>query len=459
MKDINMKPKYYLPVIGGVIVLIAVYFLFFKGNSEIEKAIKSLNAQNYDMAVSNLKELLYDDEENIEAKSLLLYAQVRKSFEEQNIKTFDKAFRISVPNFVVMKNLIYQNKLNKEGSLKQKERERFLETSKNLRKQLSEQGIVTNDLDELESLLKNLCKLGSENFKIAQGDEVDQALYAFILAGNAFFGNSESGVNLMKIAKLNNDAIPLLSLCGETIVDELKEELKNDETLFGDISKLLVIKHLVQEEVKSFFKQNNKIQSAKDNISEKNSRLSSNLWVQYQNNQIFFDENIFPSYLEILQSNSKAGIDIGVFLYNNNNIISFYFYNPIKKQYVTKFYSFLNNNLSSINFRENGKSKSEFFNEENPIRFLSYNQDKSELTVATDKTIKKTGYRTEQRYNPQKYYNQYFRSYTGGYDYVNVPYEYEDISYTSKTYNLNKDKADFISEYNFEDEQYDGEGD
>ena len=65
----------------------------------------------------------------------------------------------------------------------------------------------------------------------------------------------------------------------------------------------------------------------------------------------------------------------------------------------------------------------------------------------TDKVIKKTGYRSEQRWNPQKYYSSYNRSYQGGYDYVNVPYEYDDISNSGKIYLLNKDKADFVSEY------------
>ena len=442
-----MKPKIYLLIIAVIILFFTVYFLFLKGDSEIEKVIKSLNAQNYEMAVAKLKELLYEDEENNEAKALLLYAQVRKTFDEEGVKTFKKALNIALPNLIKIRNLIYQNKLNEVGYLNKKDKEQFLRDSKDYRQQLAKHGITTQDMNELEELLKNLCQIGVSNLKLSQGDEVDQTLYAILLAGNSFFGNKESGTNLLKLAKLNEDAVPLFVFCGEEFNNDLQKELENDETLFGDIAKHLVIKFLVQNEIKKLFNEYPKMQSAKDNLSETNYSLSSYLYVDYKNNQIFYDKNIFSSYLDILEQNSKAGIDVKVNLYENNNIVCLYFYDIKGKRYVSKFYSFLDNNLTSIDFNETGSTKKEFFNEKSSVRFASYNKENSQITIVTDKVIKKTGYRSEQRWNPQKYYSSYNRLYQGGYDYVNVPYEYDDISNSGKIYLLNKDKADFVSEY------------
>lgn len=441
-----MKTKVLLVSIAAIIIIVGGYFLFFSGNQELDKVLKSLNAQNYDMAAAKLKEMLYDDENNLEAKGLLIYAQARLAFEEKGIKTYKKAINVTFPNLLRMKSLLYQNRLNELGYLNQKDKEHFLKDSKDYRQQLSKIGVTTEDMNELESILKEIASIGAEKLKISQGDEVDQAIYSFILAGNSFFGNKESGTNLLKIAKLNDQATPLFLFCGEGFVEDLEKEAQNDQSLFGNIAKHLVAKRKIQEIIPELIDKYPKMQSAYTNLAEENYSLAKSLSTDYTNNAIFFDGGVFDDYIKILENNQKAGIDVSIYLEENNNIISVYLFDPTQSKYISRFYSFIDKDLSLINFTENGSVKSEFINASAPVRLYQYDDKKSEFMLATDKMIKKTRYRTQEKYNPQKYYSQYY-GYTGGYDYVQVPYESEELGTSTKTFKLFKNKADMISEY------------
>jgi hypothetical protein len=441
-----MKSKTYFYIAGAVVVLAIIYFLFLSGDSEIGKVYKSLNAQNFESASNRLKEILYDDEDNVEAKALLFYSKTREYFEDERIRSYGGVLEVTIPNLLAAKGLIYQNKLNEAGYLSEKDKKQFLKDSKDYRHQLSRAGVPTEDMTELTTMLETLCDIGIDRLKIVHGDEVDEAIYACLLAGNSFFGDKQSGSDLMKLSKTNDKTFILFYLCGEEFIDDLKKETENEQSLYADVAKHIVAKSLITNEVQNIFDKYTRMESAITNLRRSSNKIANSFYVDYMNNMLFFNGVNFDDYMEMLEKNNKAGVDISIRLFNNNNIISVYFYNPPQKKYVSRFYSFLDNKISLIAFKENGLEKTEFISDNSPLRFFSYDQNKSEISIASDKSVKKTGYRTEERYNPKKYYDSYY-GYSGGYDYVSVPYEYEDVSYSTKTYNLNKDKADFVSEY------------
>jgi len=428
--------KYVVPVSVGIIVLIiASYFLFFRGSSDLSRVIKNINAQNWDMAVANLKEILYEDENNTEAKGLMLYAQTRKYFDEHRVTSFDMAMDYCYSNLAQLKNLYYQNLLNEKGFLNSRDKEYFLNNSKELRQQLTKYSISTEDMTEVTNIIKDLCSIGTKEMKLAKGDEVDQALYSFLLAGNSFFGDKESGTNLLKIAKLNERAQQLFWLCGKNFVDDLREELKNDQSMINQYSKFIVIRALLKPELETLFRNNDRLESAKETLQDKDSDLSRSLYVNFSNNQIFFDPNLFENYLEVLEKNNKAGIDVAVATSNTNNIVALYGYIPSKRQYFSRFYNFTDNQLLPISFSMNKNNKIDFYNENAPIRLYNYNPDNNELTLCVDKKIKVQRTRSESLWN----------AYTYRYDYKIIPYTAEELESNSEIYTLNKDKASYVS--------------
>lgn len=428
--------KYVVPVSVGILVLIiATYFLFFKSSSDLSKVLKNINAQNWDMAVANLKEILYEDENNTEAKGLMLYAQTRKYFDEHRVATYERAMEYCYSNLFQLKYLHYQNILNEKGFLSSRDKEYFLNNSKELRQQLTKHSISTEDMTEVTNVIKDLCSIGTKEMKLAQGDELDQALYSFLLAGNSFFGDKESGTNLLKIAKLNDKAQRLFWLCGKEFVNDLREELKNDQTMINQYSKFIVIRALLKPELETLFGANDRLESAKESLQDKDADFYRSLNVDYSNNQIFFDPNLFENYLDVLEKNNKAGIDVAVSLSNTNNIVALYGYIPSKKQYFSRFYNFVDNQLLPINFSVNKNSKIDFYSENAPIRLNYYNADNNEITLSFDKKIK------TQRTRSESIWNEYTRTY----DYKFTPYESVELETNSEVYSLNKDKSAYVS--------------
>lgn len=442
-----MNFKKYLPlkvVIPAFLVVVLVCgYLLLRPDPEMTKVVKNLNSQNWDMAIAKLKEMIYDDENNLNAKGLLFYAQTRKYCEENNIKTSKKAMEYFFKNLAAIHQLVFLNKLNESNYLNNTDRENFLRDSKELRKQLAQYSIPTENMQDVEQLLEKVCKMGVDQFKISFGDEIDQTLYAMLLAGNSFFGDKESGEKLVKLAKANEDIQPLFLICGEDFAETLRKEAKNDQSLISDYAKYVVIKSLLKEELSGIFANHGKLQSATVNLEDSKSQI--NLYCQFKNNQIFFDNVTFDKYLEILEKNMKAGIDVSINLNDNNNIIALYGYDPVSKKYFTKFYSFMENELLPIEFAGNGSKKDEFYYADSPIRVHSYDKKNNHIILATDKVVTKQGFKTESRYNSQKYYSSYYGFY-GGYEYVEVPYEYQDVESMYQAYSLNKNKANYVGE-------------
>jgi len=430
-----------------VIAAFCVYYFIFRGNPDLEKVTKSLNAHNWDMATAKLKEMIYEDENNNDYKGLLLYAQTRKYLEDNNITTFEKVMNTCFQNLVTIKELIYQNKLNDLGYLNQKEKEKFKSNSKELRKQLAKNGIPTENMKDVESILSQACKIGSSAIKLSQGDEVDQALYGFLLAGNSFWGDVESGEKLMKLGKLNENAQPLFILAGSKFTGVLEKELKNDQSLLNQYTKAILIRSLLKNEVSQIFTNNPKTVSCISALEEDSSEIAKYLYVTFDNAKVFYDENIFPEYLKILEQNNKAGIDVGIYLYKENNIVALYSYLPAQKKYCSRFYNLYGGQLLPIQFSQNGNNKSDFWRSESPVRLLDYNEKNSEITLGADKVEKKTASKLEERYNPKKFYNPYY-GFTGGYEYVPVNYTYNELETNRIIYSLNRNKADYVSESN-----------
>ena len=447
-----MKKIILIGSVSLIVVLVGVYFFFFRGNPELDKAIKSLNAQNWEMASAKLKEIIYDNESDNTAKGLLLYAQTRQYCDEKKIKTFDRFVSECYPNMVRIKELLYESKLNELGYLSQKDKDLYMKDSKDLRKQLSNISIPTENMNDVRDILKAICKTGVSKLKLSQGDEIDQALFSFLLAGDSFFGNEDSGVKLIKIAKLNTGAQRLFNLCGKDFVNDLKKESRNDESLIGEYSKYLVIHSQLKNEITEIFKNHPRMQSAYTNVNERNPRLT--FWATYLNNSIFFNDDIFDDYLKILEQNNKAGLDVEVSLLDKNNIVSLYFYDPVQQKYFSRFYNFIDNQLSLITFKENGNTRTEFTNAVSPVLFDCCNA-KNILQVYSRTIEKKTAIREEQRYNAQKYYNGW--GYSGGYEAVRVPYEYELVNADYSNYSLNKDKAEYSSNVNISKNDMEGD--
>lgn len=87
----------------------------------------------------------------------------------------------------------------------------------------------------------------------------------------------------------------------------------------------------------------------------------------------------------------------------------------------------------------------EFVSKDFPNIYKEFDKEKQTLTFADVKLTRKTGYKTEQRYNPQKYYS-YYGGYSGGYESVQVPYEYDDLEETPTIYKINKDIANILGD-------------
>lgn len=437
------KTKYFL-IGGSVLITMVALFFLFKPESDIDKAVKSLNAQNYDMAISKLKEIIYDDETDYQAKGLLLYAQARKYFEENEINSFKKAMNVSFVNLLQIKKLIYQMKLSEKGLLTGDEKKEYVKNSKDLRKQFMGYSIPTEDMFEIEKIFELVCEVGVDELRLSQGDDIDQALYAFLLAGNSFFGNKESGEKLIKLAKMNEDAQPLFFICGSNISESLKKEIKNDESLVSKYAKYLFIQVAMKDKIGELFEKHNKMRSAIKELIEKEPTNYSSVAprIVFKNAEIFYEKGLFDDYLQYSEINKNVGVDVSIYLYEDNSFVASYIFDPRSNKYITKFYCLVETELNEINF---DNKFLEFSSKDYPITIEEYDEKTQILKLASHKKVKKTGIRTEERYNSQKYYSSWY-GYSGGYDYVQVPYEYEDIENDIKTYSLNKDKAKLMPE-------------
>lgn len=445
-----MKKKYIFTAIPIVIIILGTvfYWIFLRPNPEIEKAIKSLNSQNWDVAISKMKEVLFDDENNIEAKAILIYANYRKYCEENKITDFEKVIENSFENVYKTKLLFFQDKLNDRGFLNKKDKVNFIENSKKIRKYLAQFNVTTDDIKAVLEIAKRGCELGVDYLKLSQGDEVDQALHSYFLAGNSFFGNSNSGQNLIKLAKLNDKAQIMFLLCGTKFINDIKKEAENDQSLFGRYAKYLVISSLLKDQINSFFNDYPRLESALSKLEDiefepmKEKKYLYNF--SFDNNEIFYNENLFENFLNILEKNNKAGIDVDYLIRDDLSVISFYGYDPKSQKFITRLYSFNNKDVSRIEFKETDKKYFEFLSDSSLYRLDDFDVKANELTVSLDYIKLVDDYKYEDRWNPKKNYYPYLDMYTGGYDYVKVPYKRREFKSYKKIFALNNNTADFL---------------
>lgn len=445
-----MNKKYIFIALFAVIIILGliVYWIFIRPNPEIEKAIKSLNSQNWDVAISKMKEVLFEDENNIEAKAILIYANYRKYCEENKLTDFEKVIENSFANVYKTKLLYFQDKLNERGFLDKNDKESFIKESKKIRKYLSQFNVTTDDIKDVFEIAKIGCRLGVDNLKLLQGDDVDEALFSYLLAGNSFFGDKKSGQDLIKLAKLNEKAQIMFLLCGTKFIDDIKKEAENDQSLFGRYAKSLVISSLMRDQINSFFNDYPRLESALSKLAEiefepmKEKPYLYNF--SFDKNKIFYNENLFDDFLKILEKNNKAGLDVDYLIEDDLSLISFYGYDPKSKKFITRLYSFNNKEISKIEFKESDKKYFEFQADSSIYRLDNFNLKKNEITICLDNIKYVDDYEYEVRWNPKKYYSRYLDEYSGGYEYVEVPYKRKEFNSEKKVFVLNNSIADLI---------------
>lgn len=445
-----MKKKILLIAIPNIILIIGflIYWFVFRPNPEIEKAIKSLNSQNWDVAISKMKEVLFEDENNIEAKAILIYANYRKYCEDNKLTDFEKVINNSFENVYNTRQLYFKDKLNDLGFLSKKEKEDFIKESKKIRKYLAKFNVTTDDIKSVFDIAKKGCEMGVNYLQLSQGDEVDQALYSYILAGNSFFGNSKSGKDLIKIAKLNDKAQILFLLCGKEFINDIKIEADNDQSLFGSYAKYLMISSLLKDDLNELFNDYPRLESALNKLEDieyKPLKVKKYLYnFRFSKNKIFYNDLLFEDYLKILEKNNKAGLDVDYIIRDDLSIISFYGYDPKSQKYISRFYVYAKNNFSRIEFKEGDKKYYEFQSDSTLYRLDNYDDKSNELTICSDFVKLVDDYKYEERWNPKKKYYPYLDYYLGGYEYVKVPYKREEFNSNKKIFVINNNIADFL---------------
>ncbi|HPN38680.1 MAG TPA: SH3 domain-containing protein [Melioribacteraceae bacterium] len=414
---------------GAVILLILGYFVYQYLNNDLSKVIKNLNAQNWDMAIANLKEIIFDDETNSEAKALLVYAQTRKYFDEHNISKFDHVIYYGYESARTLKQMYYYNVLNEKNYLKDKDREFFLMKSKDIRKFMLPYGINTENFDEIVGIIKNLCELGAKEFKLNKGDEVDLGIYALLLAGNSFFGDIESGKELIRIARLHESAQRLLVFCDQNIKDDLEKEITNEQSLLNEDIKSFLIPPLLKPEIEKILSSYNRVESAKDNLNDQDSYLYGYFYPDFVNNSIFFNQSLFESYLQSLEKYNKTGIDVKYIFNDKTNIIAIYGYLPKMQKYFTKVFNYQNRKLSTIKFNDGQKETEVIFTQNMPLNIsFEYNDviNKQYITLYSYKKTIKYESRMEEFYNQNTY----------RYEFRETTYPVEDVISEGNAYIL-----------------------
>jgi len=446
-----MKRK--IAIIIAVLVLLTIAYWGYSKysySSKIETITACLHANDFDMAIQKTKDLIYDNEDDNVAKALMLYARTREYFYEKKITSAKSAIRVSLNNLLTIKKLIFQSELFEKGLLDIKERQEFLQNKQDLLLQLRKNSISYMNLEDIEASLQYLCEMGITELNLAYGDEIDQVLHAFLLAGSAYFGNEQSADKLIDLIYSNSSYDEILHLAGIEIAPILKKKSETLKLPLTPTAKYIISKHAIKEILPTLFEKFNKMQCATSRLADREDfqklRYMSHK-ISYKNNDLFYEKGLFDKFLEFRTQNPKFGLNASIFLVKDNllnknsSFIGLYFFDPVAKKYVSKFYTLTGNSVKELKI-DYDETYMDVAN--SPVIIVDFNQDESYLELVSYQVKRETRYKSEYVYNSQKHYNSYY-GYSGGYEYVNVPYTVDVMTPVNLKYFVFEDN---VSLYN-----------
>lgn len=422
--NLDKKTIIILSSVGIVVFLVIGFLAYSILFNSLSKPLKQIKVHNWDIAIAQLKEIIYDDENNNKAKGLLVYASLRKQFEEEGVRSFNDVFSALIDDANTLRILYFYNELNKKNLLIGADKIEFFEESKKIRKELLDYyNINTESFDDVVEMVESISKLGIQYFDLAKGDEVDRGIYAFLLAGNSFFGDNRSNEELVKLSHSYRKAAKLFRFCNEDMQDLMIKERYNVGYLIPDYSFFLF--PLLKSELEPIFRKNDRFESAIKNVEKTNFYFKP----QYQINGIFFNHFLFDTYVYMLKKDINNGVDVNFYEVGNHIFVVIYGYIPKMKQYVTMAYVLNGDKLNKITFNNNLGETVNIYTKNEPIDIrFRLNDTRNNIVIELKKYVKTI----ENEVRPEIVYNPYL----GSYQYRENSYQVERIKPDIKTYTL-----------------------
>ena len=247
-----MKRKW-LWVLGGAVVLVLVGFLVYlalRPNPHYLTGLKYLKIKEFDNAESEFRLCLEEEENNLDAQALLVYAHLRKELNNLSEEPESTRTRIvtTLQETVPLLFLSQQYRFSFDSEEDRKNWVKQIEEGRRiLRERLRELKIYTRGWEDVEELAYHGLRLLS-NLKVDSDDPYDWFFQAVALALLARSGNEEAASRLVKQGIAKPETVALFYLAGSEMIPPLRAELQNKESLLRQGGLLVLRTALLPEQ-------------------------------------------------------------------------------------------------------------------------------------------------------------------------------------------------------------------
>ena len=296
------------------------------------------------------------------------------------------------------------------------------EEQKDIRRRLRDAKIYTNTWEELDKITSVTAKSIS-TLKIDPDDELDVFYKDIATAILAAKGDKIAAEFLVKRSTQDEDLIELFPIAGRSLVEPLRRELQNEESLIYNKGMAALKILFLEPQITDFYKSHPKLRQ----ISEKDFKEEEKLI--YKQVSIKNSLEDFPLIIFAFSDTfKKAKYDISACqlyllpLEGTDAIVHITGYDPELRTFCSRFYLWKNLEWHPIKIRD--ASNTEKY-ELSSRRFVSHkleiNPAKDQIAISSPKVENTKSFRTEQVWNPAKY-RDYYGNYSGGYDQVTREY-------------------------------------